>query len=105
MTICLGDRLWPVDIEQCRLKNAPFAIGNGLSSASIERFALAMRTGQLPAASWQFAAGNVQVAGSLWQRAAVTSHSLTVSARLAIGKFKLAVGNLHLFSRQLPPVC
>ena len=66
MTICMGDRLWPVDIEQCRLNNAPFAIGDGPSSASIERFALAMRTGQLAAASGQFVAGNAQVAGSRW---------------------------------------
>ena len=105
MTIRMCDRLWPVDIEQCRLNNAPFAIGDGPSSASIERFALAMRTGQLAAASEQFAAGIVQVTGSRWQWASVTSHSLTVSARLAIGMLKLAVGKKNVFSMQMSLVC
>ena len=85
-------------IHQCAVRNSQWTI-------IIERLALAMRTGQLAAASEQFAAGIVQVTGSRWQWASVTSHSLTVSARLAIGMLKLAVGNLHVFSMQMSLVC
>ena len=85
-------------IHQCALRNSQWTV-------SIEPFALAMRTGQLAAASGQFAAGNVQVTGSRWQWASVTSHSLTVSARLAIGMLTLAVGNLHVFSMQMSLMC